>query len=370
MKYRMNDEIIDGQIASLIALAADPATPPRDRDIIAEIIVTALKLLRDGADRGDMKMMNTALKELRYSSIVFGPHRGVRKIAVYGSARTPPDLPNYRLAEEFGRRMAHDEGWMVITGAGPGIMEAVNRGAGLDASFGVNIRLPFENGANEYLSPGKVINFKYFFTRKVQFVKEADAFALFPGGWGTMDEAFELLTLIQTGKSDMHPIVLLEAEGTNFWESWEALSDTLLAHGMIAEADKNLYAIVSTIDEAVDEVTRFFAVYHSQRFVDDLLVLRLSTDIPDELVQDLNHEFADIVTVGEIQRTAALDAEVATDDHVMLPRLAFAFDRRSYGRLRALIDRINGAGGAILDDGATGAIPSDGAGPPDRGAAT
>lgn len=341
MKYGMNDDAIDAAIADLVDLVADPGTNPRDREIVRELIVTSLKLLRDDADRGDMKMMNTALKELRYSSLVFGQHREDRKIAVYGSARTKPHEPNYDLAEEFGRRMAEDEGWMVITGAGPGIMEAANRGAGSDKSFGVNIRLPFENSANEYVSPGKIINFKYFFTRKVQFVKESDAFALFPGGWGTMDEAFELLTLIQTGKSDMHPIVLLDAEGTDYWEAWEALCDTLLSKAMISEPDKNLYRIVTTIDEAIDEVTGFFRTYHSQRFVDDLLVLRLNREISDALLADLNEEFSDIVVSGSIVRTPAHEAEIATADHVELPRIAFAFDRRSYGRLRGLIDRLN-----------------------------
>ena len=342
MKYRMNDEAIDAAIADLVDLVAEPDANSRDREIVSEIIVTALKLLRDDADRADMKMMNTALKELRYSTIVFRPHKDVRKIAVYGSARTKSNDPNYVLAEEFGRRMAEEQGWMVITGAGPGIMEAANRGAGSDNSFGVNIRLPFENGANEYLSPGKVINFKYFFTRKVQFVKESDAFALFPGGWGTMDEAFELLTLVQTGKSDMHPIVLMEAPGTDYWETWESLCDRLLALGMISPADKDLYRIVHSIDEAVEEVSEFFSTYHSQRFVDGLLVLRLSRDVPDTLIDELNREFSDIVVTGDIHRTTALDAEVATDDFVDLPRIAFAFDRRSYGRLRGLIDRLNG----------------------------
>jgi len=343
MKYRMNDEDVDARIAGLVDDVAGEQVSGRDKEIVGEIIVTGLKLLRDEAGRGEMKMMNTALKELRYSSIVFDPHRSTRKIAVYGSARTQPDDPNYLLAEEFSRRMVADEGWMVITGAGPGIMEAANRGAGLDASFGVNIRLPFENGANEYLSPGKVINFKYFFTRKVQFVKESDAFALFPGGWGTMDEAFELLTLIQTGKSDIHPIVLLEAPGTRFWEPWERLCDNLLDQGMISEHDKNLYMVASSIDAAIEEVTQFFRVYHSQRFVDDLLVLRLNHEVSDAAVGALNAEFADIVTTGEIFRTAPLDAEVSTNDNLELPRLAFAFDRRSFGRLRALIDHLNEA---------------------------
>ena len=340
----MNDDALDSRIRELVDLAAGSSPGAgADGDLVSEIVVTALKLLRDDTDRGEVKMMNTALKELRYSSLVFDAYRDHRKIAVYGSARTKDDDPNYALAAEFGRKMADDQGWMVITGAGPGIMEAANRGAGTDASFGVNIRLPFENGANEYLSPGKVINFKYFFTRKVQFVKESDAFALFPGGWGTMDEAFELLTLIQTGKSDIHPIVMVEAPGTAYWEPWERLCDTLLEQGMISPADRNLYRITSDVDEAIAEVTGFFRVYHSQRFVDRLLVLRLSREITDDFVSRLNDEFADIIIDGAIAKIPPTEPEIATDDNLDKPRIAFAFDRRSYGRLRALIDRINEA---------------------------
>lgn len=340
----MNDSELDTRIRELVDLAAgtNPGANP-DADLVSEIVVTALKLLRDETDRGEIKMMNTALKELRYSSLVFDAYRDHRKIAVYGSARTQPDDPNYRLAAEFGRRMADELGWMVITGAGPGIMEAANRGAGTDRSFGVNIRLPFENGANEYLSPGRVINFKYFFTRKVQFVKESDAFALFPGGWGTMDEVFELLTLIQTGKSDLHPIVMIEEPGTGYWAPWERLCDTLLDQGMISPADRNLYLVTTDLDEAIAEVTGFFRVYHSQRFVDRLLVLRLERDLPDSFIDVLNAEFSDIVVEGAITKIPATEAEIATDDHLDKPRIAFVFDRRSYGRLRAMIDRINGA---------------------------
>lgn len=342
MTYRMNNDDIDGRIDDLIAaVIGDDPPESSDADLVREIIVTGLRLLRDNTDRGDIKMMNTALKELRYSSLVFDAHRGTKKVAVYGSARTGPDEPNYELAEEFGRRMATDEGWMVITGAGPGIMEATNKGAGTEASFGVNIRLPFENGANEYLSPGKVINFKYFFTRKVQFVKESDAFALLPGGWGTMDEAFELMTLVQTGKSDIHPIVMLETEGTGYWETFQALNEMLLSQRLISPADLDLYRIATSIDEAVDEITSFYRVYHSQRFVDDRLVLRLESRIRAGELAALTRDFSDIIRTGTIEPIEATPAEVATDDNVDLPRIAFDFDRRSYGRLRAMIDRIN-----------------------------
>lgn len=341
MTYRMRDNDVRAAVEQLVDLAASKeGANSDDADLVSEIITTALLLLRDGTGRGDMKMMNTALKELRYSSLVFRDFQQYRKVAVYGSARTGPDDPNYALAEEFGRRIA-ERAWMVITGAGPGIMEAANKGAGSEASFGVNIRLPFEAGANEYLSPGKVINFKYFFTRKVQFVKESDAFVLMPGGWGTMDEAFELLTLIQTGKSDMHPIVLLEAEGTGYWDPWVELCDSLLEKGMISEADLNLYRITHDVDAAIDEILRFFSVYHSQRFVRDLLILRLEDDVPDSLVVELNDEFSDIIVSGKIAKMTATEAEVDTDDNVDLPRLGFHFDRRSFGRLRLLIDRLN-----------------------------
>lgn len=341
MSYSMNDKQIDSMIGNLVAdVVAGTDRQTSDDDLVREIIVTALKLIRDGAERGDVKMMNTALKELRYSSLVFEPHRGHLKVAVYGSARTKSSDPNYQMAEEFGRRMAEDD-WMVITGAGPGIMEAANKGAGTEASFGVNIRLPFENGANEYLSPGQVINFKYFFTRKVQFVKESDAFALFPGGYGTMDEAFELLTLVQTGKSDMHPIVMIDHEGTGYWRAWQVLCDALMDQGMISADDANLYLVTSDLDEAIAEIERFFRVYHSQRYVDGQLVLRLKTDLTDEFVAELSRDFAAITVSGTIRKIEPTQPEIDSDDNIGLPRIAFDFNRRSYGQLRALIDRVN-----------------------------
>lgn len=346
MTYRMNDPSIDAQIDQLVAdVVAQTDGLTTNTDLVREVIVSALKVIKDNTNRGDVKMMNTAMKELRYSSLVFKPFADTRKVAVYGSARTEPDDPNYLMAEAFGRRMAEDHDYLVITGAGPGIMEAANKGAGADHSFGVNIRLPFESGANEYLSPGKVINFKYFFTRKVQFVKESDAFALFPGGFGTLDEAFELLTLIQTGKSDLHPIVMVEAEGTGYWDAWETLCDALVTQNMISPHDLNLYKVTTNIDEAIEEIIHFYRVYHSQRFVDGILVLRLQTSVPDSLLGELSAEFADIIGSGQIEAIPPTQAEVETDDHVELPRIAFDFDRHGYGRLRALIDRLNNSAG-------------------------
>jgi uncharacterized protein (TIGR00730 family) len=340
----MNNPSIDAQINQLVAdVVSQTDGLSENADLVREIVVSALKVIKDKTNRGDVRMMNTALKELRYSSLVFRPFTDTRKVAVYGSARTQPDDPNYRMAEAFGSKMAEVHDYLVITGAGPGIMEAANKGAGKDNSFGVNIRLPFENGANEYLSPGKVINFKYFFTRKVQFVKESDAFALFPGGFGTLDEAFELLTLIQTGKSDIHPIVMVEAEGTGYWQAWEVLCGELVQQGMIAADDLNLYLVTTDLDVAVEELVRFYRVYHSQRFVDGLLVLRLNSEVTDDLLAELTVEFSDIIRSGVIEAIPPTQEEVETDDFIELPRIAFEFDRRSYGRLRALIDRLNGS---------------------------
>jgi hypothetical protein len=340
----MNNPGVDAQIDQLVAdIVSETEGLTENADLVREIVVSGLKVIKDKTNRGDVKMMNTALKELRYSSLVFQPFSGKRKIAVYGSARTDPTDPNYAMAEAFGRAMAEGHDYLVITGAGPGIMEAANKGAGRDNSFGVNIRLPFENGANEYLSPGKVINFKYFFTRKVQFVKESDAFALFPGGFGTLDEAFELLTLIQTGKSDIHPIVMVEAEGTGYWAAWEVLCNELVEQGMISAADLNLYVITTDLDAAVEEIVRFYRVYHSQRFVDGLLVLRLRTPVSGELLADLTEDFSDIIRSGAIEAIPPTQEEVETDDFVELPRIAFDFNRHGYGRLRALIDRLNDA---------------------------
>ena len=342
MTYRMNNPGIDAQIDQLVAdVVSSTDGLTENADLVREIVVSALKVIKDKTNRGDVRMMNTALKELRYSSLVFRPFIDTRKVAVYGSARTQPDDPNYQMAETFGSKMAEDHDYLVITGAGPGIMEAANKGAGKDNSFGVNIRLPFENGANEYLSPGKVINFKYFFTRKVQFVKESDAFALFPGGFGTLDEAFELLTLIQTGKSDIHPIVMVEAEGTGYWQAWEVLCDELVRQGMIAAPDLNLYMVTTDIDAAVEELVRFYRVYHSQRFVDGLLVLRLNSHVSDDLLAKLTVEFSDIIRAGNIETIPPTQEEVETDDFIDMPRIAFEFDRRGYGRLRTLIDQPN-----------------------------
>jgi hypothetical protein len=340
--YNIGDPVVDEHITALVA-EVGAASPDNEYDpeLIRELIVTSLKLVRDDAGRGDVKLMNSALKEMRYSFAIFQQYRDVKKVTMYGSARTAPTDPNYLAAERFASSMVDQHHWMVVTGAGPGIMEAGNLGAGSDDSFGVNIRLPFEADANPYVHESRLINYKYFFTRKLMFVKESDAFVLFPGGFGTQDETFELLTLIQTGKSDLHPIAMLEAPGTGYWGDWQEFVDTLVEQEMISPDDLHLYVITHDVDAALDEIVNFYACYHSQRFVEGDLILRLLQEPSDGLVAELNEDFSDIITHGEIRMITATPAEVATDDNVDLYRLRMSFDRRHFGRLRQLIDRLN-----------------------------
>ncbi len=336
MPYDMGNPELDAMVTELVAAAS----PNTDAELVGEIIVTALKLGRDNASRGDLKLINTALKEMRYSNLVFSRH-DEPKVTIYGSARLTEDDPNYKITTEFASTMARS-GWGVITGAGPGIMEAGNRGAGIDHSYGVNIRLPFESDSNPYIAPERVVNFKYFFTRKLGFVKEAHAFVLLPGGWGTLDEAFELLTLVQTGKSDLHPIVLLEAEGTNYWGPMiEFIKDRQLAKGLITDSDLSIFLHTLDARAAAEHIWHFYSNYHSQRYAGGRLILRLREGPDDEELEALSEEFSDIIVEGPIERVGASQAEIDDVDAVDLDRIAFVFDRRHFGRLRMLIDRLN-----------------------------
>ena len=337
-RYRTGDPELDALVADLAVRAAGD----RDADLIFELVATALRLARDQADRGDLKMANAALKEMRYSFHVFEPYRATRKVAIFGSARTEPDDPLYHQAQRFARAISARD-WMVITGAGPGIMEAGIEGAGPDRAFGVSIRLPFEAATTQFIADdAKLINFRYFFTRKLAFVKESDAFVLLPGGFGTLDEAFELLTLIQTGKAQPGPVVLLDTPGGTYWSTWLAfVQSELVGNGYVSPADLSVFTTTDDVDRAVDEVTGFFANYHSLRFVDGRLVLRLRAR-PDAAALDaLSDEFADIIRRGRIERVDASAAEQADDDALDQARLAFWFDRHDWARLRQLIDRLN-----------------------------
>lgn len=359
-RYRTGEGALDDRILALI----DGASIDRDDDLVFEMVVSALRMGRDAVGRGDLKLVNSALKELRYSFLVFQPYEDVRKVSIFGSARTAIDDPGYHVARDFGRAMAERD-WMVITGAGPGIMEAGIEGAGADRAFGVNIVLPFEQEATPLLAGDpKLINFRYFFTRKLMFMKESSAFALLPGGFGTLDEGFELLTLMQTGRSAVAPIVLLDPEGSTYWESWLHFCETELAgRSLISPEDLSLVRICPTIDEAVQEVCSFYARYHSMRYVGRRLVVRLTSPVDDDELAELNLEFSGMISGSPIERTEASTGEVDDDDVPGLPRIAFGFDRRSFSRLRHLIDRLNENAPANPPPASPTPAPSTGLGP-------
>jgi uncharacterized protein (TIGR00730 family) len=340
-RYRTGDPELDQKLADLITDLGDIHDP----DLVFELMVSAVRLARERVSRGDLKMANAALKEMRYGFTVFEPYRSARKAAIFGSARTTRDDPLYEQTVALARELAAVD-WMVITGAGPGIMEAGIEGAGAANSFGVSIRLPFEAATTQFLADDpKLVSFRYFFTRKVTFVKEAHAFVLLPGGFGTLDEGFELLTLVQTGKAPPAPIVLLDVPGGTFWLSWlQFVERELRARGYISPEDMNLVKITDDPSVALAEITDFYRNYHSLRFVEGTLVLRMQ-HLPSEAhIDALNTEFADILASGRIEPTTTSKAEIADDDVPGLARLGMRFDRRSYSRLRELIDRINAPG--------------------------
>ena len=311
-------------------------------ELIEELIATALKMARDGMGTGDLKLMNRSLKELRYAAKVFAPYRGVRKVVVFGSARTAITEPEAQLAEEFGRQMVAND-YMVITGGGDGIMGAAQRGAGREHSFGLNIRLPFEQRANEVIDgDAKLINFNYFFTRKLNFVKETHAYALFPGGFGTMDEGFEALTLMQTGKALIIPIVLLDRPDGAYWETWmRFLTDHLLKQGLISREDFNFIKIAHNVEEAVVEIVGFYKNYQSSRWVGSQLVFRLCRRVTKRALAELNREFSEMLRSGQIVQRGPLPQERNQPEIAELPRLVFTPHRSAFGRYRQLIDAIN-----------------------------
>ena len=314
------------------------------KDLLREMLVTVVKLAEQGARRGDLKILRTAVKELRHAFRVFDGYRGIHKVSIFGSARTSPEHPNYRMAADFAREIVR-QGWMVITGAGPGIMSAGNRGAGRSRSFGLNILLPFEQTANQYIAgDSKLINFKYFFTRKLFFVKETDAIVVFPGGMGTQDECFESLTLVQTGKDNPCPIVLMEEPGSSYWKDWLHFTEGQLVKGnFVSAADRSLLKLSDSVSEAVNEIVGFYRCYHSLRYVHrrQKLVLRLRKPVSDPHLDRLNAEFGDIVVEGTIERCEPFPEEGDEPEIKDLSRLVFAFDQRGFSRLRQLINAIN-----------------------------
>lgn len=326
------------------AIYADP-DPDISTRLIRELIVHALKCRRDDLEVLDLKVLSRSMAEFRYAARVFKPYRDRRKVSVFGSARTPEDDPYYKMAVEFSRQLAANH-FMVITGAAEGIMMAGNVGAGAEDSFGVNILLPFEQSANPVIADDpKLITFKYFFTRKLFFVMEASAVALFPGGFGTHDEGFETMTLVQTGKATPMPLLFMELPGDDYWTSFDRfITDQLLKRKLISPTDRLLYKVCHSPEEAVEYITFFYSTYHSLRFVHERVVIRLEHELPDQAVRDLAREFSELIKTGTIEKSHALPEEANEPELLDKPRLVFALNRRTPSRLYEMVLRINEVG--------------------------
>lgn len=308
-------------------------------EMVAQMIDACLKMAKEGHDSGQVKLVTHAIKEMRYGYQVFNRYKGIRKVSIYGSARTPEEHPDYIAASEFGKQMAQAD-WMAITGAGDGIMKAGHEGPKREASFGLAIRLPFETTANAIIEGDhKLINFRYFFTRKLMFMTHSDAVVACPGGFGTQDELFEALTLIQTGKADMIPVVMIAGKGSSYWTNWaEHITTDLLGNGTISSEDQSLFYVASSPEDAVEHILQFYKIYHSSRYVRNDYVIRLNNKITESSIELLNESFSDIIREGKIYQSDPLSCE---KDHLHLPRLVVPHTRRSFGRLRQLIDMVN-----------------------------
>ena len=332
------DPELKRRIQELIAFRGGGFNP----EAVEDIIENALKLLKDVQDSGDVRVIQTATRELRYAFKLFAPYADKRKVTIFGSARTQPSKVEYQQAVELGKKLV-EAGFMVITGAGGGIMQAGHEGAGPENSFGANIRLPWEQSANPVIQDDKkLVTFKYFFTRKLIFIRHSDAIALFPGGFGTMDEGYEALTLMQTGKSQLMPLVLVDRPGGTYWKTWDKhVREHLLRDQLISPDDLNLYKITDDTTEAVKTIARFYRNFVSTRFVKDLFVIRLKHAPTESAIEAMNEDFADIIVGAKIKSIEATPEERADGDMVDAPRIAFGFNRRDYGRLRQLIDVLN-----------------------------
>jgi len=323
-------------------LEEHPEQSRQRRDLMRSLVDNVVILAAQDPDTLDLKIAETALGELVEAFEVFAPYRDEKKVTIFGSARTKPTSPLYQLAHDFAAQIAR-EGWMVVTGAGPGIMAAGIQGAGRERSFGVNIRLPFEQGANEFIiDDDKLIEMRYFFTRKVMLTKESSAFAVFPGGFGTLDEVFELLTLLQTGKASPAPVVLVDTPDGSYWRDWLAfVQERVVSDGYVSSTDDGFFTIVTSASAAIDEITHFYRNYHSLRHVGDRTVIRLRQAPTGAQFEALRDQFSGLLAAGDFEITSALDIEKKSNDVPDLPRLVFTFDRQSYGLLRRLITAIN-----------------------------
>ncbi len=325
------------QLRSNVTQVLDKLPSLENGELMEQIFETLVRMANQEAERLDWKILSHSLLDMEEGFKSFFPHRHVRKISIFGSARIAHNQPEYQMAAEFARRVVQ-QGFMVMTGAGGGIMQAGNEGAGRDRSFGLNIQLPFEQGANAVMSGDpKLVDFKYFFTRKLFFLKESDAIALFPGGFGTQDEAFEALTLIQTGKAAPLPLVLIDRPGGDYWKSWDYyVRNRLLDQRLISPDDTSLYYLTDSIDDALAYIESFYRLYHSIRYVDDQLVIRLKAPLCPGGVDQLNENFADILSKGQIREVSAFPIERG-DETEALPRLALHFNQRDLGRLHQMI---------------------------------
>jgi uncharacterized protein (TIGR00730 family) len=329
------------KIEALIASHVGEGHP--HADLVSDVIQSALKMLDDVRDRGDARLIATAIRELRYSFRLFEPYSNRRKVSIFGSARTLPGRDEYRLAVELGRQLSA-AGYMVITGAGPGIMQAGHEGAGLESSFGLNIRLPWEQGANTVImGDKKLVTYRYFFTRKLMFIRQSDAIVLFPGGFGTLDEGYEALTLMQTGKAKLRPLLLMDHPGGSYWKAFDRyVREHLLGNGLISADDLMLYQMTTACEEAVKIINRFYRNYHSARFVREWFVIRLKRTPSEAAIEGLNEDFSDILEAqGQIRIVQPFKEEIDDQDELSLARVAFKFNRRNYGRLKQLIDTLN-----------------------------
>ena len=337
-EYKTGRDDVDKVIADL----AKACHPDDNVDLIEEMLTTIAKLGIESNDRGDMKLINVALKELRYASKIFTSYRDEKKVAVFGSARVRKDSDEYRMAEMLSKLIV-ENGFKVITGGGPGIMEAGNKGAGRENSFSLNIKLPFEQKHNPYIiGDEKAISFKYFFNRKLFFLKESDATVLFPGGFGTLDEGFENITLVQTGKSKPRPIILIEPPGSQYWNHWlDFVTRVLVGRGFISQNDMGLFIRVNTIENAIDEILQFYKVYHSIRYIGNKTVVRLKSLLSSENIEVLNRKYADILRSGKIELTDSLPAEQKGGEFLDLPRLVMDFNRCDYGKFYEMLRLLN-----------------------------
>ena len=336
---RPDPKVID---ASFAALAGDRPLSSAQRELLRSMLAVIWDLGREGIDVGDLKIADAALAEMTEAFRVFHPYRSVRKMTMFGSARTQPEDPVYVLARDLAAHLA-GAGWMVITGAGPGIMAAGIEGAGRDQSFGINIRLPHEEGANPFIAQDpKLVEMRYFFTRKLMLIKESHGYAVLPGGFGTQDECYELLTLLQTGKAEPAPMVLVDIPGGTYWKGWQRfLDEEAIRPGWVSPEDVALFRVANTVDEAAAELLGFYRNYHSCRWVGDMLVLRLQVAPSRTELADLNKRFSDIVASGTIRGASPFPPERSGNDHLELPRVALRFDKFHFARLRLLIDALN-----------------------------